>query len=81
MPTKCPRNGRTAVERIGNDLNRFARKYGAKGEGVFLREQGVGSSNLPAPTNVLRWLASPLFFIAHEMAHEMQFSWPKKLCG
>ncbi len=38
--------------------------------GPFLREQGVGSSNLPAPTNKINYLAFSAFASAPDIAPE-----------
>jgi hypothetical protein len=53
-------------------MKRLARKDGRNSMLTFLREQGVGSSNLPAPTNVLSGLALSPYGSAHDNAHERQ---------
>ena len=62
-------------------MNSLASNDGRKRMTPFLREQGVGSSNLPAPTSVFNGLAIVRPSSAHDNAHEKQrFAGAAMLC-
>ena len=67
---KAELSGQTPPKHEDNENAMF---NGQNRKDCYLREQGLGSSNLPAPTIVLNDLAKSLFSRAPDLAPETEF--------